>query len=288
MRNVSWWMKKKGMALAEDKTEVILLTRKHIPLNQQFTVGLANIASAEAVKYLGVWLDCRMNFGKYIDRACKRASTAVSSLARLMANTDGPSASKWKLLMSVTSSIMLYGCELWADKLGVCTKKKLQRVQRKAALRIAADRQVRYRGSMPTESVVEVWQKEWDMEDRGKWTSTLIRNIAQWQGRRHGEVPFFLTQALSGHGYFFKYLHRMGKVPAPACQYGDSKSDDAEHTVVACRRWEQERGKLVSEVGVLQPKTFVKLMLESVEKWSNIELFVTTILISKHSETLCN
>ena len=44
-------------------------------------------------------------------------------------------------------------------------------------------------------------------------------------GRKFGEM-------LSGHEYFRKYLHRIGKTATPYCRYEEGEViDDAEHTV---------------------------------------------------------
>ena len=55
----------------------------------------------------------------------------------------------------------------------------------------------------------------------------------------HGEVNYYVTQLLSDHGYFNKYLHRMGKTVSPYCLYEVGEIiDDKEHTVSECARWQ--------------------------------------------------
>ena len=55
-----------------------------------------------------------------------------------MANVGGPAAGRRRLLMSVTNSILLYGCEVWADALKQEKyRKQMAAVQRRGALRIA-------------------------------------------------------------------------------------------------------------------------------------------------------
>ena len=73
------------------------------------------------------------------------------------------------------------------------------------------------------------WQARWTDGDKGKWTRRLITDVGLWQKWRAGEVNFYLTQFLSGHGYFRHYLHRMGKVTTPTCRYCGHNRDDAEH-----------------------------------------------------------
>ena len=54
-------------------------------------------------------------------------------------------------------------------------------------------------------------------------------DIRPWIDRKFGEVNYYVTQLLSGHGYFIKYLHRMGKTPSPYYLYEEGEIiDDAE------------------------------------------------------------
>ena len=56
--------------------------------------------------------------------------------------------------------------------------------------------------------LVEKWQMRWHGEHTGRWTYRLIPELATWLNREHGEVGFYLAQALSGHGCFNAYLRR--------------------------------------------------------------------------------
>ena len=73
------------------------------------------------------------------------------------------------------------------------------------------------------------------MEDmRGRWTAKLIGELTPWFHRRHGEVVYYLTQMMTGHGLFRSYLHKMGKVGDPRCLYCGHPKDDALHTFFRC------------------------------------------------------
>ena len=45
--------------------------------------------------------------------------------------------------------------------------------------------------------LVEKWQMRWHGEQTGRWTHRLIPELATWLNRKHGEVGFYLVQALS-------------------------------------------------------------------------------------------
>ncbi|XP_054272570.1 UDP-glycosyltransferase UGT5-like [Macrosteles quadrilineatus] len=164
-----------------------------------------------------------------------------------MANVGGPRSSRRRLLMSSVQFVLLYGAEVWADALNKeAYRMRLARVQRQAALRVASayrtvsepavlviagvipvkllavERKAIYRRRGEDEARTEertrtyqLWQEGWEQETRGLWTRRLIQQVQPWVDRRYGEVDFYLTQFLTGHGFFRSYLFRMGKAVSP-------------------------------------------------------------------------
>ncbi|KAJ8936065.1 hypothetical protein NQ314_012514 [Rhamnusium bicolor] len=64
------------------------------------------------------------------------------------------------------------------------------------------------------------WQRRWELDtDKARWTKRLIRNIEAWCQRRHGEIEYYLTQFLGGHGCFNAYLKRFGLKNTDKCWY---------------------------------------------------------------------
>jgi hypothetical protein len=321
MRLVSGWMEEHGLSLATEKTEIVMMTGRRIPTLTDFLVSADTIRSKPAVKYLGVRLDTKLTFKEQIRLAAEKAAKATAALSRLMANVGGPTADKRKLLLSVTNSILLYGCEVWADALKKeCYRKQMGSVQRRAALRIASAyrtvsepaalvvagvipidllaqerKQVYYTKSVlgaqeatrtAREATMTLWQERWNREARGAWTRRMIPELSGWVERGFGEVNFLITQLLTGHGLFRAYLHKMGKVDSAACQYGDSPIDDAHHTFFVCERWAVQRRALETEVGPISPETLVPLMLTSLENWRRISAFAENVLKRKKAEDL--
>ena len=209
-----------------------------------------------------------MTFWPHIRGAAKRAASKTAALARLMRNTKGPRPSIRRLLMTVTHSILLYGAEIWADATEIKKyRTTMTDVQRQWALRIACayrtvseaaalviagvvpidllalEQKKIYEGSKETgrarasadarTDTLMAWQTRWTDCDKAKWTKRLIKDVRLWK-EGTGEVNFYLTQFLSGHGYFRQYLHRMEKVATPSCRYCGHDRDDAEHTFYEC------------------------------------------------------
>lgn len=312
------WMNLHGLELAEEKTEVVILSRRtsiktrEVPINLGDTV----VTTRDFVKYLGIAMDTKLNFKQQIDRACEKAENVVKVLARLMSNVGGPRAIKRKLLMATTNSILLYGAEIWAEVLEKqnCIK-KTEKVQRVGALRIACayrtvskeailviagvtpisllaqerQRIHQHRKEIPKEEAArqakqrtrEKWSERWRSTKNATWTRRLIKDLSAWVDRKHGEINYYVTQLLSGHGNFQHYLHKMGKVESPKCALCDSEKDDVQHTFFHCEEWKEARKMLEEEVGQFSPENIVELMLQSEENWTRIARYAETILRQK-------
>ncbi|XP_062716880.1 uncharacterized protein LOC134292132 [Aedes albopictus] len=65
------------------------------------------------VKHLGVMIVDKSTFGSYVDNACKRASTAIVALSRMMSNSSVVYTSTCKHLASVASPILGCGGPAW-------------------------------------------------------------------------------------------------------------------------------------------------------------------------------
>ena len=59
--------------------------------------------------------------------------------------------------------------------------------------------------------------------------------------RKHGEVGFYLAQALSGHVCFNAYLRRCKKRDEETCCYSGSPVDNVEHALFVWAKWDVER-----------------------------------------------
>ncbi|KAM8707458.1 hypothetical protein ACLKA7_011527 [Drosophila subpalustris] len=315
MVQVQAWLRDHGLKLAAEKTELLLLTRSHIPLEVPLQVCGHPKSTQRSAKYLGLQLDCRLNYWAQIQHAAKKASRATASLARLMANIGGPTQSKRRLLLTITNTILLYGCEVWAEALEADSRRKVYAsVQRTAALRIASayrtvseaavlvisscipidllafERRKRWvekrEGRVSTlrearQHTIQQWQERWRTATTGRWTFRLIPNVKSWTERGHGEVNYYLTQLLSGHGYFRKYLFRAGKTEGCGCIYGDADVDDAEHTFFRCQKWNEHRRTAENIMGPIEPENIVEKMLQRKESWDAVTTFAGNVLLEK-------
>ena len=87
--------------------------------------------------------------------------------------------------------------------------------------------------------LVGKWQTRWHGDQSGRWTHCLIPELTTWLDRKHGQVGFYLAQALSGHGCFNAYLKRFKKRDDESYRYCGSLVKNAEHTLFVMLQSEQ-------------------------------------------------
>ncbi|XP_075217908.1 uncharacterized protein LOC142322717 [Lycorma delicatula] len=96
-----------------------------------------------------------------------------------------------------------------------------------------------------------------------------------------GEIGFYITQLLSGHGEFEAYLQRIGRRASPLCRCCDLE-DSVEHTIYQCQRWDVVK----QDVGLswLSPEETVPYMLIGRAEWDKVLQLATSILKTKARE----
>ncbi|KAI4494173.1 hypothetical protein M0802_009207 [Mischocyttarus mexicanus] len=81
-------------------------------------------------------------------------------------------------------------------------------------------------------------------------------------------VTFHSTQLMTGHGCFSAYLFRIRRLESSRCFHCDEPFDDADHTLMACSCWAEQRGVLQSTTGrdISLPRV-VGLAVRNPDKW---------------------
>lgn len=304
---VKTWLESASLDLAEHKTEAILISSRKKVEYMSIKVGNQVIKSSHSLKYLGVVLDNRLNFKEHINYASSKAAGVQTALARLMPNIGGPKPAMRRLLASVINSVILYASPVWAEALAVKeVRRKLTSIHRLSALRtisgfrtVSAEAACVVAGMLPIDVLVDElqriydrsmmnptarkkvrkeeransivkWQSRWNSASKGRWTHTLIPNITSWLERKHGETTYYMTQFLTGHGCFRKYLHRFGHDSSPLCPDCMDQDEDANHAIFHCPRF-----RILNQ----NPQHIVGYMLQNEEHWEETTLSVTNILI---------
>lgn len=310
---VSDWMESKHLELAPEKTEAVVLTsrRKMEPIT--FDLNGTVIRPSKAIKYLGVWLDTKMTFAEHVSKTITKGEKTVSALASLMPNIGGPRASKRRVISSVVHSQVLYGAPAWHTVTQNKTlSQKLTSLQRKMLIRICSayrtisaegasviagippivlqikERKERHTGidkDTARENLLRNWQRKWENGKWGRWTYGLIPNIERWIGRTFGEVDYYLTQALSGHGCFRKYLFDRRRADSPNCPYC-TVDDDVGHTLFRCARWVDTRTDYYDRTRrVFNPENMMDSLIGGENEWNHAYETIREIIETKERES---
>lgn len=310
------WMSENKLKVAHNKTEMVLVSNCKQIGTAQIEFDGCLTTSKRQVKYLGVMIDDRLNFNSHIDYICDKASRSQAAIARIMPNRAGPKSSTRRLIASVVTSVLRYGCVAWADALERKRNTvKINRVYRLAAVRVAsAYRTVSYDAVCVIASMIPIrlviledcrcyesgkqtltksdrsrhkaktiqdWQDEWNISVKGRWTYRLIPSIKKWIERPHGEVNFHMTEFLSGHGGFREYLHRIGRAVSPNCTHCVQVIETPEHVFFECPRFLEDRKELHKLVGPgIRAETLIEAMCNDKATWDLVNSLIYRIMNS--------
>lgn len=131
------------------------------------------------------------------------------------------------------------------------------------------------------------WQREWDAAKYGRWTHRLLLSLETWL-KYAPDMDYYTSQIMTGHGCFAAFKYRIGKADTPACWLGCTEEDTAEHHLVKCVRWQEERMRLVDAMlmptgAPLTAEALMNWILTKKEFWKYFRRFCTDILPVKES-----
>lgn len=119
----------------------------------------------------------------------------------------------------------------------------------------------------------------------GEGSKQLIPDVEKWCHDKKGDLDFHTTQILSGHGCFGVYLHKMGKEESAACHHCNSCCDNAEHTLIECPAWDEERLQLERAIDrTVSVSNLVPAMLTSSTNWQAAKDFARAVMTRKESD----
>uniref|UniRef100_A0A8R2QYD3 Reverse transcriptase n=1 Tax=Bombyx mori TaxID=7091 RepID=A0A8R2QYD3_BOMMO len=147
---------------------------------------------------------------------------------------------------------------------------------------------VRARRLQSRRSVLEAWSRRLADPSAGLRTVEAVRPVlADWVGRDRGGLTFRLTQMLTGHGCFGRYLFKIaGREPTAQCHHcADRDEDDtAEHTLARCSGFDEQRAALVAVIGEdLSLPRVVATMLGSDASWKAMLDFCESTISQKEA-----
>ncbi|XP_070855029.1 uncharacterized protein [Drosophila suzukii] len=167
-----------GLAVAEYKTETVLISSRKIVEKATVRVGSTPIETSASIKYLGVLIDHRLSFKTHLSYAAAKASRSTAAISRMMANTRGPKQHSRRIIATVVTSTILYAAPIWAEAMKTASysrqckavyRRSFCTVSEGAALVVAgsipidllaAERRTRSTGSRTQRSnTIKAWQR---------------------------------------------------------------------------------------------------------------------------------
>lgn len=137
--SIETWCKQRDLSVHPDKTVTVLFTKKHI-LDGLIPIKFygKELEFSPHVKYLGVWLDSKLNWKKHVDTKLEKAVVAFYQAKRAVGKTWGlsPRIVHWLYTM-VIRPIITYASVVWWRRTALSTViKQLEHLQRLACLAI--------------------------------------------------------------------------------------------------------------------------------------------------------
>ncbi|KMQ92167.1 reverse transcriptase [Lasius niger] len=138
-------------------------------------------------------------------------------------------------------------------------------------------------------NMCELWRGHLEKPNTpGEYTKmAIVPRLEKWLERKHGSMSFHLSQIMTGHGCFAKYLHRIGKRADTSCDFC-GKHDDAMHTLKECPAWDLQRISLRRKLGL--QRDFIALgdivdtVATSWDHWMAFSAFTEEIMREKEDE----
>jgi len=134
-------MSRLSLDVAADKTEAVLFRgRRRLDfVDPLLRVGSAMIPTRPSMKYLGIMMDCRLNFRQHFTYIGAKIGKVTRALGRLLPNLRGPHENKRRLYAHVIASVVVYAAPVWAPaSANSVVRARMRRWQRTIALRTCA------------------------------------------------------------------------------------------------------------------------------------------------------
>jgi len=318
----SSWIEEAGLSLSANKTEAVLFTNRFKYAEPVLTLNSTTLMLSMSMKYLGLIIERSMLYKEHNKYAAARAQGIMTSLGRLVPNLGGLRLARRKLLCSVVHSVLLHGAPVWSSMLECVPANLLdtKSAEERAAIRticgyrtishvasnvlaglppiqlLAREHEKAYntrratgrkvtnakKAASWTRTITE-WSRQLLEAEKGEWTRALIPDLDLWCKRGRGELTYRLTQLMTGHGYFNKYLARIKKALNAICSHcGDQlDEDDAAHTLLRCPAKNRQREMLRRSIGHIETGMLVTKMLAKREHWLAVKGFAEDVMAKK-------
>jgi hypothetical protein len=135
------WLTRSGLAAEPEKTEILFFRRQREQVDPPSALQLQTPATQTSyrvklstnVRYLGFFIDHRLNWTRHVDIMCNRARASLKALQLLGNSGRGIDFAQWRLAYNaICLPVLTYGCQLWYKGKQASFVRKLQTVQNEA------------------------------------------------------------------------------------------------------------------------------------------------------------
>ncbi|XP_039303491.1 uncharacterized protein LOC120357376 [Solenopsis invicta] len=130
--------------------------------------------------------------------------------------------------------------------------------------------------NMQRSALIQLW-KDILVENSNRLPGGRVRNclvpiLSDWMARgKELAMSFRTTQVITGHSCFNVYLYNIRKTGSSVCLHCERRIDTADHTLLECDSWTEERAKQVDAFGL--DFTLKKIFEESLKEPSKWKVF---------------
>lgn len=114
----------------------------------------------------------------------------------------------------------------------------------------------------------------------------IVPRLEKWLTHKARSISFYITQIMTGHGCFGRFLCRIGKRPNRDCDFC-GEEDDAMHTLRECPAWDPQRIILKRKLELPRDFTLgdvVDSITESKEAWLAFSAYAEKVIREKEEE----
>ena len=261
------WCSEADLAVNEQKTELMLTTRKRsAKWTLRLNGGEAHIS--DQLKYLGVVIDKRLSWKEHITYLDSKLTTMIDRVRRFSwMQADLEWRFKRKLYFNVFLPTITYASAAWFRDISSKTTflDKLRRIQRRFVIAASgaykSTSNIRLMRLLGVTDVVDELNTLSEARERGALDSKQLKyqrrteaiermerfevDLQKFDADRIGNK--YVTWCVSNSGPFKWFLRRIGKAEDEQCRYCGAKSETAGHLLFDCNA---QRVRLTEESGM--------------------------------------
>ena len=130
LKSLCTWLRANKISLNASKTELIIFRdpRKKMKMDLKIKIDGKKLVPCSSVKYLGVYIDCHLNWNTHRTELSTKLSRAIGMLSKIRYYVDKDTLRM--VYHGIFSSLLIYGSQIWGQHNAIT--KKLQILQNKA------------------------------------------------------------------------------------------------------------------------------------------------------------